>query len=287
MTARTVAALQQAAASGIEVTFATGRRHDFACQVIDPRRFDPTTMLISSNGAVTSTLAGERQCRLGMPVTTARLLCRMLGRFRGSLIFTFERTGKGALVVEDLEVLDRRIPRWLAANIHEIECCAPLERAFDGSEEPLQAMICGSLREMEEAMGVLRDALDRGAPLEGCLSVHHTEYAARDVSIVDLMPNGCSKGAAITRLAGTLGIDASEIACIGDNMNDIDMLALAGHPVVMQNAPAELLQMARQNGWEITGANDKDGAAKAILRMLKFSPSADSGEVVTTAAANR
>jgi Cof subfamily protein (haloacid dehalogenase superfamily) len=268
ITEATISALRQAVDAGIEIVFATGRRHNFAWRVLEPTGLHFDTVLISSNGAITSTCGGERLRRMGMPVPTALLLCKQLTSHRSSLIFTFERTGLGALAVEDLDALHRKIPRWVDSNVDEIESFVPLERAFEPGDEPVQAMICGTLKEMEEALSVLDDAASESAHLRQCLSVHRTEYARRDLSIVDLMPDGCSKGNAIAWLATERGIDATEIACIGDNMNDADMLAFAGHAVVMKNAPAELLAMAAENGWMVTGDNNEDGAAQAILNML-------------------
>ncbi|MEO6830403.1 MAG: HAD hydrolase family protein [Acidobacteriaceae bacterium] len=269
MTEATVAALRLAVEEGVEIVFATGRRHNFAWKVLESVQLHDGTVLISSNGAITRTLAGEHRQRLSMPVETALLLCRQLKSFRDSLIFTFERTGPGALVVENIDALHARIPRWVDSNAHEIECFVPLERAFEGGDEPVQAMICGTLQQMKEALLVLDDPAPAAMRLRSGLAIHRTEYALRDLSIVDLMPYGCSKGNAIATLAAERGMDASDVACIGDNMNDADMLAYAGMPVVMKNAPAGLLAMAAANGWAVTGSNDEDGAAQAILRMLE------------------
>jgi hydroxymethylpyrimidine pyrophosphatase-like HAD family hydrolase len=272
MVEATVAALRQAVDAGVEIVFATGRRHNFAWKALDPIGLHGATVLISSNGAITCTLAGERMQRLSMPISTALLLCQQLASFRDSLIFTFERVGPGALVVESIDALHRRIPRWVDSNLHEIECFMPLERAFEAGDEPVQAMICGTLPEMEEAVSVLDDPAPIARRMRQSLSIHRTEYATRDLSIVDLMPAACSKGNAIATLAAERGIDAADVACIGDNMNDADMLAYAGQSFVMSNAPAELLRMAAENGWTVTGSNDEDGAAQAILRMLEKPP---------------
>jgi hypothetical protein len=269
ITVATLAALTTAVEAGAEVVFATGRRHSFAWQILAPLGLQPETVLISSNGAVARTFAGEQIYRIGLPVATALLLCRQLGPFRNSLIFTFDRTGPGSLVAEDIDALDRRIPRWVQSNRHEIEHVHPLERAFETGEEPVQAMICGTLENMKEAIAWLDETTPEAALLRQVISVHRTEYAARDLSIVDLMPSGCSKGSAIARLASLRGMQAAEVFAIGDNMNDIDMLAYAGHSVVMQNSPPELLALAARNGWAVTGSNEEDGAAKAILRMLE------------------
>jgi hydroxymethylpyrimidine pyrophosphatase-like HAD family hydrolase len=102
----------------------------------------------------------------------------------------------------------------------------------------------------------------------GSISLNRTEYPARDLSIVDILPAGCSKGAALLRLAAAQGIRAAEIMAIGDNWNDLSMLEMAGHPVLMGNAPADLHAMALERGWQTTSANLCDGVAEAIFQLL-------------------
>ena len=269
LTEATAAALRKAVASGVEVVFATGRRHSFAWTMLAPLGLDPETVLISSNGAITRTFGGRPVDRIGMPVETALQVCRQLNDYRNSLVFTFDRTGPGALVVENIAALHARLTRWVESNLHELEAVLPLERAFDAGEEPVQAMICGTLAVMRDGLAVLEAATADAEDLRQKISIHRTEYPARDLSIVDLMPNGCSKGSALARVAADRGVDAAEIVAIGDNMNDAEMLAYAGRAVVMENSPAELLDMAAANGWSVTGSNEFDGAAQAILRMLE------------------
>jgi hypothetical protein len=281
LTEATAAALRKAVAGGVEVVFATGRRHSFAWTMLAPLGLDPETVLISSNGAITRTFGGRPIDRIGMPVETALQLCRQLNDFRNSLVFTFDRTGPGALVVENIAALHARLSRWVESNLHELEAVLPLERAFDGGEEPVQAMICGTLAVMRDGLAVLDAETEQAENLRKAISIHRTEYPARDLSIVDLMPSGCSKGSALARLAADRGVDAAEIVAIGDNMNDAEMLAYAGRAVVMENSPMELLDMAAAHGWSVTGSNEFDGAARAILRMLKEDSRAD---LETTAA---
>ena len=77
-----------------------------------------------------------------------------------------------------------------------------------------------------------------------------TEYPARDLSIVYLLPPGVSKGCPLERLASRLGIDRKETMAIGDNWNDVDMLEWAGQGVMMGNAAQELRTMAKMRGWK-------------------------------------
>jgi hypothetical protein len=67
---RDLTALQRAHATGIEVVLVTGRRHTFALPIAKQLGFD--LWLISSNGAVTRSLAGETFHRDLMPAETCR-----------------------------------------------------------------------------------------------------------------------------------------------------------------------------------------------------------------------
>jgi hydroxymethylpyrimidine pyrophosphatase-like HAD family hydrolase len=96
-----------------------------------------------------------------------------------------------------------------------------------------------------------------------------TEYPARDISILDLLPLGVSKGWALERLAGRLGISKSETMAIGDNWNDVDMLEWAGQGVMMGNAAQELRTMAKLRGWKQAPPNDDDGVAVVLEAAVK------------------
>jgi hydroxymethylpyrimidine pyrophosphatase-like HAD family hydrolase len=103
----------------------------------------------------------------------------------------------------------------------------------------------------------------------GQIAMHRTEYAARNLSILDLLPLGCSKGAALDSLARIRGLERDEIMAIGDNLNDLEMLEYAGRAVVMANASEEIRALARRRGWELTASNDDDGVARAIEEVLR------------------
>ncbi len=103
---------------------------------------------------------------------------------------------------------------------------------------------------------------------EPIITLHRTEYPARDLSILDILPAGCSKGAAILALAASHGIGPSQILAIGDNWNDVSMLEIAGSAVLMANAPEDLKALARTRNWRIGQANTNDGVAEAIETAL-------------------
>jgi len=246
-----LAALRRAHASGIEIVLVTGRRHTFALPIARQLCFD--LWLISSNGAVTRSLAGETFHRDMMPAETCRKLCRAMQEFRGHSVLTFDKETKGAIVLERLDELGTSIRRWLETNMEYIEFVVPLEDAL--VNDPVQAMFCGSVQRMGEALR----ALD-GAGMDGTVTVLRTEYPARDLSMIDVLNAGCSKGHALQRWAAHRGYGREEVMAIGDNHNDVEMLEFAGHPVIMGNACAEL----RNRGWTVTRGNDACGVAGAV-----------------------
>ena len=248
-------ALRRAHAAGIEIVLVTGRRHMFALPIAQQLGFD--LWLISSNGAVTRSISGETFHRDLMPTETCRKLCGAMQEFRGNTVLTFDKETKGAIVLEHLDELGPSIRRWLEKNMEYIEFVVPIEKAL--VTDPVQAMFCGTMARMSEAL----QALNR-AGMDGTVTVLRTEYPARDLSMIDVLNAGCSKGHALERWAAHRGYRRDQVMAIGDNHNDVEMLEFAGHPVIMGNACAELLG----RGWTVTRGNDACGIAAAVDLVL-------------------
>jgi hydroxymethylpyrimidine pyrophosphatase-like HAD family hydrolase len=294
VSARNLASLYAAQFRGIQLVIATGRRHSFAMRVLRPLGLHHNSILISSNGTVTrtfgasgtDTIPSELLARTHLPHATALWLCAHIcgegdQNFRNAFVLTFDRTlpdgedSRGALVVEQLEQLTASISRWMAANEPYLLQIHPIEGALaDPSDPPIQAMLCGTLERMARAEArllerpgvVVSGHPDESAPHQ--LTLHRTEYPARDLSILDILPAGCSKGAALLTLAATRNIDPSQILAIGDNWNDVSMLEAAGSAVLMDNAPPELKELAVARNWHIAPSNRDDGVADAIETAL-------------------
>lgn len=250
-----LAALRRAHAAGVEVVLVTGRRHTFALPIARQLGFD--LWLISSNGAVTRSLSGETFHRDLMPAATCRRICQAMQEFRGNTVLTFDQETKGAIVLERLDEVGASIRRWLEKNMEYIEFVVPIENAL--VTDPVQAMFCGTMARMSQALRALEQA-----GLEGMVTVLRTEYPARDLSMIDVLNAGCSKGHALERWAKFRGIERNQIMAVGDNHNDVEMLEFAGHPIIMGNACEEL----RGRGWRVTRGNDACGVAAAVELAL-------------------
>lgn len=275
---RNAAALHSAQAAGIQIAIATGRRHTYAHKVLHSIGLDASTLLVSSNGAVVRQFDSTLIERTLMPLATARWLCSLLGDYRNALVITFDKIAsgggeeeRGALVIEQMEDLHQSIDRWMLANEPFIARICPIEDCLNG-DAPIQMMLTGSVERMRRAEALLsaqpgvRAVGDTRA--DGLISLNRTEYPERDLSILDILPIGCSKGAALARIAAAAGIEPAEIMAIGDNWNDLSMLEFAGHPVLMANAPEDLLAQAKSLGWTITSTHHEDGVAHVVEGLL-------------------
>lgn len=255
---RNAQALRAAQAAGITVAIATGRRTAYTVPLLEGLGLRANMPLITSNGAVTRSLGGEPIDRCELPARVALGLCGLLRPF-GTVVFTFDRPGHGDLVLEDLEQAHKHIERWVEANRGDIRVIEPLERAFDEGENPIQGMVTGGIEKMKQAERALK-----ASEWNGYCECIRTEYPARDLSILDLLPVGVSKGWALERLAARLGVSRLETMAIGDNWNDLDMLEWAGQGIMMGNAAGELRAMAKTRGWKQAPPNDKDGVAVVL-----------------------
>ena len=249
-------ALRRAHETGIEVVLVTGRRHRFALPIAESLGFD--IPLISSNGAVTRSSSGELFHRDLMPQATAIRICRHMHEFHNHMVITFDREGMGAIVCENHEQLYGVIQRWMEKNAPYIEYVSPIEKAV--TEDPIQTMFCGPVEMMKEAQQRLMEC-----EFARDITVLRTQYDHRDLTIVDILNAGCSKGHALERWAAHRGIARSEVMAIGDNYNDIEMLTFAGHPVIMGNASEDL----KREGWTVTLHHDESGVAAAIEQVLE------------------
>jgi Cof subfamily protein (haloacid dehalogenase superfamily) len=259
---RNARALKAAQEAGITVAIATGRRPAYTAPLLANLGLRADTPLIASNGAVLSTLGGDVIDRCHMPARVARGLCGVLRPF-GTVVFTFDRVGRGELVLEDLEAAHGRIAIWVESNRNAIEVVKPLESALVDGDDPIQGMGAGTISQMRDAERALK-ASEWGTE---CESVR-TEYPTRDLSILDLLPPGVCKGWALERLATRLGVERSETMAIGDNWNDATMLEWAGQGIVMANAAAELRTLAETQGWKLAPSNDEDGVAVVLEAEL-------------------
>jgi len=86
-------------------------------------------------------------------------------------------------------------------------------------------------------------------------------------SLLEIMGPGVSKGSSVLGLAGELDISPEAIIAFGDQLNDLDLLEVAGCGVAMANADEELKRVADR----VTLRHDDDGVALVLEELLPAS----------------
>ena len=248
------AAINEATRRGIEVALVTGRRYDFTLPVA--QALGCALTMIVNNGGMIRTDRGETRLRHLLAADVAREVLQLCSHWRDGAAVIFDRPRANQLMLERLREDDSLRYAYFSRNREFIGFAEPLESCL--TEDPLQVMFSGTVAEMEE---VERCLLDLATAAKVRLTA--TKYAARNFAMLDILPPGCTKGAALAEWAERQGLRREEILAIGDNHNDIEMLRFAGIPVVMQNSVPEL----KTFGWHETHSNDESGVAAAIERF--------------------
>ncbi len=112
----------------------------------------------------------------------------------------------------------------------------------------------------------IADEVDVAPHIAG-LQEHFTErlnISRSHARFGELTAPGSTKGQALAALAAHLGIAREEVAAVGDQGNDIDMVAWAGLGMAVRTGPPALHEVARV----IIGAPEERGLAQAIRKYL-------------------
>jgi hypothetical protein len=115
----------------------------------------------------------------------------------------------------------------------------------------IKALIIGHKPQLDEFEPIYRAEYDSG-------------YSVRSGDkYLDIVATGVSKGKGLERLSSLLKISTENVYAVGDNMNDIDMLALAGNSFAVENAEDEVKKTAKK----IIPSCDNDAIAHIVELM--------------------
>lgn len=258
--ARNRRAVHRAIERGIRVVLVTGRAFHHArpiAEALAPEHAPDALALIVSNGALTKRADGTTLDRRLVPRETARaIVAAMRTRQRGVAVI-FDRPDARQYVFEGIDWSHPQRHWYYERNRAFITRVEPIEAAL--TEDPAQVAFTGSVEQMRTLAAEVR-----ALPQAPEVTVTLTEYAERDFSLLDLIAGAWSKGAALKAWTYRLGFDRAAVMAVGDNLNDREMLAFAGRPVVMGNAVEPL----RQLGWPLTASHDECGLADAIEAII-------------------
>lgn len=252
-------AIAEAAARGIEIVIVTGRRYHSARLIVEALPCE--LHLIVNNGALIKSKEGETHERFLLPAATARRVLETTPEFRSSASVVFDRPRENQVILETIDWDDPFRGGYFRRSREFVAQVLPLTDCLNGkhgpAEDPIQVMfvgLCQTIRDVREKL--------QHAVFGDEYTLAFTEYLTKDISVLDVLRHGVSKGVALAQWARRLGIRREEVMAIGDNWNDHDMLEFAGLPVVMGNS----VDMLKSQGWRVTLTNDQNGLAEAIRK---------------------
>lgn len=256
---RTRRALHRAAAAGVEVVIATGRRYRTTRRVAAALGLD--VHCVSLGGALVKDPAAATLHRVAFAPEVVAALVRVLRRSGHSAIVQRDSADAGADFL-----IDGKLPwnGWTSSYMAANQAFAEWRRdlAADRRDDALVVGAYGTKTALERAAAEARAGLETPlstvvTPLPGGVGApggHYLEVAHADAC----------KWQGLQFLARHLGMDAAEVCTVGDQVNDLTMIAGAGLGVAMGNAHPSVQQAA---DW-VTAANDADGIVDVVERVL-------------------
>jgi hypothetical protein len=257
LTDRTRAALLAAAAVGIHLVVATGRRYRRALPLVEPLGIE--VPLVTHSGALVKDAQDHRtlwKALLGRDVTAA-------------VLAELDRLGFPAIVYQDRfdEEVDFLTPVAHSGQA-EFDEYLDLNRGYervapDLVESPPDDAIALCVLGSRPAMLEVEAALHRAVP--GRLATHVLKSPRYHGEMCEIMRADATKWTAILWLARRWEIAADEICAVGDDVNDIAMLRGAGLGVAMGHAPAAVRAAADF----IAESHDNDGLAEVVEKLVR------------------
>ncbi|MCF0228275.1 MAG: Cof-type HAD-IIB family hydrolase [Parasporobacterium sp.] len=266
MTDKTAATIEAAAEKGILIVPVTGR----------PLAGIPGELLslkgvryaITSNGAVlTDVYTGEACETHFLQNKTAELLAEMVVRNGYAYSFFINGTGWAEKHIHD-SIIQKYSRTHLNSYVRDSR--RPVddimgflkEKPYMHFRHPVTGSLNGDCveniwirgeddREADKIAGLIRE-IDPGVNIIRMLSTD-----------IEVVAADADKGDTFLNLAKAEAIDVSEIMAIGDSANDVGFMKKAGLSVAMGNASDDIKKLADH----VTGDNEHDGAAEAILKF--------------------
>lgn len=238
--------VRRIAASGDEITLATGRPVASVIEVLGHLGISPE-YVVCSNGAI-----------------IIRRDESMERNYRKQFVATFDPTSA-------LHTLRAHLPGALYAVEDEHGTflyteILPGETGDDPNSrrvrfdellggQATRVVVVAPDAEMEEFFDVMKT-----------LGLNHVTYSIGRTAWLDMAPRGVNKATALEQVRRLLGVDRADVVAFGDGRNDIEMLrwaGAAGHGFALGQAPEEV----RATASAVIPSIDEDGVAAVLARL--------------------
>ena len=255
------AALERAAAKGVQIVPTTGRFFGMMPAVV--RELPFVRYAITVNGAEVYDRVEDRViAREEIPLAKAVEIMELLDGY--DVIYDCYRNGWGWMTA----ALQAKAETY-ATDEHYLRAI----RDFRNAVPELKAHLRDTAAE-GDVQKVMLFARREGGDAKGVLAAITREVNARfpDIRVtastwnnIELNIDSAHKGRALESLANHLGLTLENCMAFGDGMNDLTMVEAAGVGVAMANAVDAVKRVAKV----VTLSNDEDGVANILSEVRK------------------
>lgn len=238
--------LKEASRKGIRVVLASGRNiHSMHAYAKELELLGPGDYMICSNGAE---ILHSRSERVLDEVRLSKTLCQEVSA----------------------AIEERGFP-WQIYESGMIHVSKPNDWAYADGRLTGQPIILVEDREVFFERGVLKFVVPGEPAAISKLVTQLSDLFKDRVSILtskpyflEVMPLGADKGSALQRLCSMIDLPLSRVMAIGDAMNDLGMMKVAGYGCAPANAIPEIREIARH----VSGkTNDEDAVADLVRKV--------------------
>ena len=236
-------AVRAAQERGVRVCLATGRMWPSAAPYFQRLGADPPAILYNG-GLVYDFSTGTVLRRIPLAYDHARVVLELLREFPQVQphLFVDDRVYIGR--VNEFTERYRRKDGLQVQEVGDLVAFLP--------PTPMKILIIGQNPDLVRAY-------DRIKALPMDINAVFSEQ-----TYLEILPAGSSKGAALAFMVQHLEILLEAVIAVGDNLNDLEMIRLAGLGVAMGNAPEAL----RAQADFVTATNDEEGLREVIERFI-------------------
>lgn len=249
LTKRVETAIKNAIAQGVKIILATGKTRVSVDSFVGRLGIDSPGIFVQ--GCVTCNADGSIRTQTTLNDAIAR-----------QFITYAEDRGFAVALYSGSRILVRAHSKYVEDHIthyHEVqpEAVGPLQNQLGST--PVNKLIAfgepraitGLRWQLNLQIGSLARILQAGVP-----------------EMLEVLPLGASKGAALKHLASELRISSERILAIGDAENDIEMIQFAGIGIAMGNADERTKAAADH----VVAGNNQDGVAEALEKFVIVKP---------------
>ena len=241
-------ALHELVANQTQVILATARGPQALAAVLRPLRLSP--LVVCFSGA----WVGEIDY-----LSLRRKRAVLDRRHRPAVARTIVASALELKVEPNVFTLNTWRARQMTPEIRlesQITECTPLltDNLLEENNDPSKILLITGEDDSSEPLHVIAEAMQ---------SLSNATFSK--ANYLEIIPFGTNKAEALGQLIATLGLDLSQLAAIGDGLNDLEMLREAGLGIAMGNAPAAVQSVA---DW-VTSTNDQAGVAQAVRRLFQ------------------